>query len=93
MSCFRRSSGIYVLNTTKKCKPVQEVEYEISEVVDKAPVPPVTTNGNGNITSSAAATTATTTEEPKERRAGIQAPVVKIDENSSSVEKYEKSQE
>lgn len=56
-------------------------------ISDEPPTPPVaatTTNGSA---------TAAAVEEPKERRAGIQAPVVNVDENSTSVKKYAKSAE
>lgn len=85
MSCFRRSSGIYILNNVKKCKPVQdELVIEFTDVTDQSPaIPPVaTTNGN-----------ALSEEEPKERRAGVQAPTVNVDENSSAVKKHPKTLE
>lgn len=88
MRCFRKSSGRYILNGAKKCTPVADDGIEFTTTVDHPPSPePITTNGNGNATIAAE-------EEPEERRAGIQAPVIKVDENSSSsVTKYEKSAE
>lgn len=85
MSCFRKSSGIYVLNNTKKCKPATDIEIEIQDVQDDVPVP----STNGKITEEQEPEE----QEPKERRAGIQAPVIKIDENTNSVKKYPKSSE
>lgn len=83
------------MNSAKKCRPVPpesvpDGQVEISSLSDEAPPPPTaaappaaTTNGNA----------ATPAEEPKERRAGIQAPVVNVDENTSSVKKHAKSAE
>lgn len=70
---------MYVLNSTKKCRPVADVEVEIQDVRDEgAPI-------NGQV--------AEEKVEQGERRAGIQAPVVQVDENSDTVKKYPKSPE
>lgn len=85
MRCFRKSSGIYILSSVKKCQPVSDVDYVVNIATNEESVPQVdTTAKNGNIP---------VNEEPEERRAGIQAPIVKVDENSSSVKKHPKSQE
>lgn len=81
MNCFRKSSGIYVLNGTKKCRPVEkeDIEVEFQSVPDEI----ITTNGHAEAVP----------KEPEVRRAGIQAPVIEIDENVSSVKKYPKNAE
>lgn len=75
------------MNNTKKCRPAtDDVEVEIHDVPDDpAPsVPPPITNGHVSEEHK---------DEPGERRAGIQAPVIKVDENSDTVKKYPKSSE